>query len=253
MIVVVPVDPPREGLVLSSLVDETPLSAAAAVTLYEAAVVDVCWAVLESGGDLLVNYRDGDTLPDEFADGDPEAEVRALVVDALGDDALAGDDGEGVRFERQVGSSRAARIGNTVTHLLEREAADSVGVLEPTVPLVRRTEIDGAAMSVRRHDVVLGPSTEGQTYLAAFGEPIDFTGAYAVPEVATLAARANDAGLGVGFAPMLSTVATPAGLRSTVALLEARGIAGQPGGEATAAAVDELGLSVGTDGSLERA
>ncbi|NUC72324.1 hypothetical protein HTZ84_08375 [Haloterrigena sp. SYSU A558-1] len=256
MIVVVPVDPPREGLVLSSLVDETPLSAADAVALYEAAVADVCWAVAQSGGDLLVNYRDAETLPDEFtdSDADPEAEVRALVIDALGEDAIAGDGDRdaGVRFERQVGSSRAARIGNTVTHLLEREGADSVGVLEPTVPLVRRTEIDGAAMSVRRHEVVLGPSAEGRTYLAGFREAIDFAGAYATPEVTTLAARATDADFGVGFAPMLPTVDTPAGLRSTLALLEARRLADQPGSEATAAVVDELGLAVGDDGSLER-
>ena len=257
MIVVVPVDPPREGLVLSSRVDETPLSAADAVALYEATVADVCWAVAQSGGDLLVNYRDADTLPDEFvtdADSDPEAEVRALVIDALGEDAIAGDGDrdEGVRFERQVGSSRAARIGNTVTHLLEHEGADSVGVLEPTVPLVRRTEIDSVAMSVRRHEVVLGPSDEGRTYLAGFREAIDFADAYATPEVTTLASRATDADLGVGFAPMLPTVDTPAGLRSTLALLEARRLADQPGSEATAAVVDELGLAVGDDGSLER-
>ncbi|WP_126663503.1 hypothetical protein [Haloterrigena salifodinae] len=256
MIVVVPVDPPREGLVLSSLVDETPLSAADAVALYEAAVADVCWAVAESGGDLLVNYRDAETLPDEFAnaDSDPEAEVRTLVIDALGEDAIAGDGDRdaGVRFERQVGSSRDARIGNTVSHLLEREGADSVGVLEPTAPLVRRTEIDGVAMSVRRHEVVLGPSAEGRTYLAGFREAIDFADAYATPEVTTLATRATDAGFGVGFAPMLPTVDTPAGLRSTLALLEARRLADQPGSEATAAVVDELGLAIGDDGSLER-
>ena len=256
MIVVVPVDPPRDGLVLSSLAEQTPLAAAEAVTLYEAAVIDVCRAVDASGGELLVNYRDETTLPDEFDGGDPEAEVRALVTDALGDLETGSDDGphsdEGVRFERQVGSSYSARIGNTVTHLLEREDASSVGVLEPTTALVGRTQIDGAAMSIRRHDVVLGPSSGGQAYLAAFSEPIDFTDAYTAPELATLATRAADAGLGVGFAPMLPTIATPAGLRSTLGLLEARQIAGTPGAEATAAVVADLGLTVGEDGALER-
>ncbi|WP_408959072.1 hypothetical protein [Natrinema sp. 74] len=245
MIVVVPVDPPREGLVLSSLVETTPLSDAEAVSLYEAAVADVLRAVAGSGGDLLVNYRDAETLPEADADGDPEAEVRALALEALGEDA-------DVRFERQVGSSRSARIGNTVTHLLEREGAQSVGVLEPTVPLVNRTEIDGAAMSLRRHDVVLGPSSEGRTYFAGFAEPIDFTDAYATPELSTLARCGADADLGVGFSPMLPTVATPAGLRATLAALEARRAAGRPGAAATAALVDELGLQVGADGGLER-
>ncbi len=245
MIVVVPVDPPREGLALSSVVETTPLSAAEAVSLYEAAVADVLWAVTQSGGDLLVNYRDAETLPTEYTDGDPESEVRALSLEALGEDAE-------VRFERQVGSSRSARVGNTVTHLLEREDAQSVGVLEPTVPLVNRTEIDGAAMSLRRHDVVLGPSADGRTYFAGFSEPIDFEDAYATPELSTLAQRGADAGLGVGFSPMLPTVATPSGLRATVAGLEARRAAGRPGAEATAALVDDLGVRVGDDGRLER-
>jgi len=245
MIVVVPVAPPREGLVLSSLVEQSPLSAAEAVSLYEAAVADVLWAVASSGGDLLVNYRDAETLPDAHAEGDPEAEIRALVLDALGEDAE-------VRFERQVGSSRAARVGNTVTHLLEREGADSVGVLEPTAPLVARTEIDGAAMSLRRHGVVLGPSERGGTYFAGFAEPIDFTDAYATPALSTLAQRAADDGLGVGFAPMLPTVASPTGLQATVAGLEARQAADRPGAEATAALVDDLGIRVGADGDLER-
>ncbi|WP_455448468.1 hypothetical protein [Natrinema thermotolerans] len=246
MIVVVPVDPPRDGLVLSALADQSPLTDSEATSLYEAAVADVCRAVASSGGDLLVNYRDAGTLPETHADGDPEAEVRAPVVEALGEDAA-------VRFERQVGSSRSARVGNTVTHLLEQEEAQSVGVLEPTAPLVNRTEIDGAAMSLRRDDVVLGPSTGGSVYFAGFSEPIDFTDAHTPPELSTLARRGADAGLGVGFAPMLPTIRTPAGLRETIAGLEARRAAGRPSAEATAALVGELGLRVGEDGTLERA
>ncbi|AGB32396.1 hypothetical protein Natpe_2587 [Natrinema pellirubrum DSM 15624] len=246
MIVVVPVDPPRDGLVLSALADQSPLTDSEATALYEAAVADVCRAVASSGGDLLVNYRDAETLPETHADGDPEAEVRTLVIEALGEDAEA-------RFERQVGSSRSARVGNTVTHLLEQEGAQSVGVLEPTAPLVNRTEIDGAAMSLRRDDVVLGPSTGGSVYFAGFSEPIDFTDADATPALSTLARRGADAGLGVGFAPMLPTIRTPAGLRETIAGLEARRAAGRSGAEATAALVGELGLRVGEDGTLERA
>ncbi|ELY43452.1 hypothetical protein [Natronorubrum sulfidifaciens] len=256
MIVVVPVDPPRAGLVLSSLVEQTPLTDAEAVRLYEAAVSDVCWAVDASGGELLVNYRDETTLPETFADGDAKAEIRTLVADALGDLEAPDDDGphsdDGVRFERQVGSSHSARIGNTVTHLLEREDASSVGVLEPTAALVGRTQIDGAAMSIRRHDVVLGPTVDGRVYFAGFSEPIDFTDVYAGPELPTLATRADEAGLGTGFAPMLPTIATPAGLRSTLGLLEARRTAGTPGAAATAAVVDDLGLGIGEDGALER-
>ncbi|NKE36229.1 hypothetical protein GWG54_10445 [Natronococcus sp. JC468] len=244
MIVVVPVDPPREGLVLSSLADRTVLTEAEVRELYEASVVDVVRAVAASGGDLLVNYRDEDTLPDSIA-ADPEAEARELATAALGDL-------EDVRFERQVGSTRSARIGNTVTHLLEREEATSVGVLEPTAPLVVRTEIDGAAMSLRRHDVVLGPSSGGRTYFAGFSEPIDFADAHAVPELTTLAERADADGLDVGFAPAVPTIAIESGLCATIAGGRARAVADRSQGATTTAIADDLGLRVGEGGRIER-
>ena len=247
MIVVVPVDPPRDGLVLASLAERTPLSEAEARQLYEATTADVLQTVASSGGDLLVNYRDDETLPAEYNGGDPEAEVRSLV-----DDALTEESASNVRLERQVGSTRSARVGNTVTHLLEREETASVGVLEPTAPLVGRTEIDGAAMSIRRHDVVLGPSSSGRTYFAAFSDSIDFADADTVPELATLATRAADAGLDTGFAAMFPVVATEAGLCATVATLEAQRAAGRIQALETAAVIDELGLRVGDDERLER-
>lgn len=268
MIVVVPVDPPRPGLVCERLVEETSLTPEGAARLYEAAVQDVCTAAVASGGDLLVNYRDEETLPnssdEEGVDdggpaGDAETEIRALVEDALGFDFdLESDDGSDgeteVRFERQVGSSRSARIGNTVTHLLEREGADSVAVLEPTAPLVGRTEIDSGAMSLRRYDVVLGPSSGGRTYLAGFTRPVDFTDAYARPELElqALAQRAEEASLEVGLAQAVPTIATESGLCATIATLEARRVAGRPGGDATATVIAELGLSIGDGGRLER-
>ncbi len=246
MLIVVPVDPPRNGLVLSTLVDRTCLSESEAAALYEAAVVDVLRAVDSSGGDLLVNYRDAETLPDRHAHGDPEVAVRSIAESALADT-------EDVRFERQVGSTHAARVGNTVTHLLEQEDLASIGVLEPTTPLVGRTQIDGAAMSIRRNDVVLGPSSGGRVYFAAFAEPIDFTDAYETPALSTLADRTAAAGHDLGFAPMLPTIASEQGLCATIAMLDARKQADQPGGEATAATIDTFGLQVGADGTIDRA
>ncbi|SFB95806.1 hypothetical protein SAMN05444422_103237 [Halobiforma haloterrestris] len=253
MIVVLPVDPPREGLVLPALVERTPLSAADAVALYEAAVSDTVRAAADSGGDLLVNYRDAGTLPVEYAGDDrpdPESEIRDLVADALADAAI---DLADVRFERQVGSTRSARVGNTVTHLLEREEAGSAGILEPTAPAVGRSEIDGAAMALRRHDVVLGPSSGGHTYLAAFGvaEPIDFADAYAPPSHATLANRVGEAGVDLGFAPMVPTVSTPSGLAATTATLEARAVAGRLTATATKATLEEIGVTVGDGDEIE--
>ncbi|THE64368.1 hypothetical protein D8Y22_13215 [Salinadaptatus halalkaliphilus] len=248
MIVVVPVDPPRAGLVLSSLVETMPLSESDAVALYEAAVSDVVSAVAASGGELLINYRDETTLPDAVGDESAESAVREAV-----DTALKGVDVDDVRFERQVGSNRSARVGNTVTHLLEREGADSVGVLEPTVPLIERSDVDQTAMALRRDDVVLGPSSEGDVYMMAATDTIDFTDAYATTPLSTLARRGADAQLRVGFSSMRPSIGTPSGLRETIAILEARQAAGRRGGEATAAALADLGVSVGDGGTLERA
>ncbi|EMA44428.1 hypothetical protein [Halobiforma nitratireducens] len=248
MIVVVPVDPPREGLVLSELVERTPLTDADAAVLYEAAVTDVVRTVADSGGELLVNYRDAETLPATDTGGDapdPETEIRDLVAAALED---APRDIEDVRFERQVGSTRSARIGNSVTHLLESEDVASVGVVEPTAPAVERSQIDGAAMGLRRHEAVFGPSSGGRTYLSAFREPIDFEDAYAPPSHATLATRATDAGLEFGFAPMIPTIATPDGLAATLATLETRALADRLLSTATPAVLEELGVRVTDDG-----
>lgn len=235
MIVVVPVDPPRDGLVLSSLVARTPLSPADARRLYEASTKDVLRAVASSGADVLVNYRDEGTLPEEHADGASEADVRALAVDALG---------EAPRMEVQVGSTRSARMGNTVSHLLNREDAASVAVVEPTAALVGRTEIDGAAMSLRSKDVLVGPSTGGSVHLAGFSAPIDFTDVYTAPELTSFARRAHGDGLEVGIAPAVPTIATEAGLCETIAGLEARRTTPLAVPGETAAVLEDLELAV---------
>lgn len=230
MIVVVPIDPSRDRTPLPGL--EGVLEPAERRQLYEAAAEDVARAVTESGGELLVNYREDD-------DDGGEAAARDVLADVSLDEA---------RVERQVGSTRSARMGNTVTHLLREEEAASVGILEPTAALVARTEIDGAAMKIRGNDVVLGPAPGGAVYLAAFAEPINFTDAYTPPILATIARKAADADLGIGFAPMLPTVETETGLRSTLAGIEARRAAGRPVPEATAAVLE--GLAFATDNAI---
>jgi glycosyltransferase A (GT-A) superfamily protein (DUF2064 family) len=230
-------DPPRPGLVLSDLVDGGPLTAEEAADLYAAMLKDTFTAVDRSGGDLLVNYRPDDLLPptSRGEDVDAEAEVRALAADALADL----DD---VRFEVQVGSSYAARAGNTVTHLLREEDADSVAVVRGTAPFLTRSTIDSAAMKLRSTPVVLGPAPEGRVFYAAFTEPIDFTDAFDAPEVTTLAARGDEAGLGVDFLPMQPALRTPDDLDTVLPLIAARRDAGRIVPKATAPLVAELGL-----------
>ncbi|WP_435332658.1 DUF2064 domain-containing protein [Haloarchaeobius sp. TZWWS8] len=240
-LVVLLADPPREGLCLPRLAEETPLSAAEAADCYRAMLADAMVAAESSGGELLVNYRSDDLLPDEFAgtgDADAESEVRAVAEEALGDAA------EEIRFEVQVGSTYDGRVGNTVLHLLDTEEHASVLVVDATAPLVGRKDIDNASMKLRRYDAVFGPATDGRVWGVAFTEPVDFDGAFAPPTVETLTDRALDAGLDVDFLPHYPTVESGRDLCTVVSLVRARQRAGRIVPEHTTAFFDDLGLSV---------
>ncbi|MFD1571739.1 DUF2064 domain-containing protein [Halorubrum laminariae] len=237
-VVVVLAKPPREGLVATGIAESTPLSTAEAAELYEALFRDAVLAVDRSGGDLLVNYPVDDDLPAEHrTDIAPEAELRSLVADTLGGT-------EDVRFERQVGSSFGARAGNTVTHLLREENADSVAVVTPSAPLFSRTLVDSAAMKLRTNEVVLGPSTRGRTYYAGFTEPIDFDGAFDAPSLPTLAARGRDAGLDVEFVEPAPSLSDGGDLLDAIPMLRARFAAERVVPDHTAAFVHDHGLDV---------
>ncbi len=245
-VVVVMATPPREGLVATGLAESTPLSTAEAAELYEALFRDAVLAVDRSGGELLVNYPVDDDLPaDHRTDTSPEAELRALVADTLGGT-------EDARFERQVGSSFGARAGNTVTHLLREEGADSVAVVTPSAPMLSRTVIDSAAMKLRTNAVVLGPSTRGRTYFAGFTEPIDFDGAFEPPSLPTLASRGRDAGHDVEFLASSPSMIDGDDLLDAVPVLRARFTAQRVVPDYTAAFVDEYGLDVVVEDDEER-
>ncbi|WP_284013945.1 hypothetical protein [Halobaculum litoreum] len=242
-VVAVLADPPRPGLVLSDLVETTPLSAADAAALYAATLKDTMRAVERSGGDLLVNVRPDDLLPDEHVDDtSSEAELRALAGDAL-------EDVTDARFEPQVGSTFSARAGNTATHLLREEGVDSVAVTRGTAPLLTRPVVDSAAMKLRQHQTVLGPSTRGRTYYAGFTAPVDYADAFEGPELETLVDRANDAGHAVDFLPLHVGVETAADLRDLLPVLWARIAAERVVPEHTATFVHDRGLRV-RDGAV---
>lgn len=274
-------DPPRAGRCLPALVEEDVCTAAEAADLYGAMVQDAAVAVARSGGDLLVNHppasdfqatRDPDAEStdvagsDDVADSDdvagsdddtgtgpvdPEAALRDLLGDVLAQvDGI--DDVDDVRFEVQVGATGAARIGNTVTHLLEAEGATSAAVLRPTAPLVDRTVIDAAAMKLRRNQVVLGPATEGRIYVAGFTDPIDFEDALAPPPVETLADRGAGADLGVGFEAVSPLLETPGDVGTVLPLLRARERTAQPVPAATARALDRIGVTRRDRGATPR-
>ncbi|GGI97901.1 hypothetical protein GCM10008995_04750 [Halobellus salinus] len=241
-VVAVLADPPRPGLLLPRLATTSPLSEAEAASLAAAMLKDTLRAVEASGGDLLVNYRPDDLLPDRHVRPDESAEA---AVRSLADDAL--DDPEAARFEVQVGSTRSARAGNTVTHLLETEGVQSAAVVRGDTPLLRRSTIDSAAMNLRTNEVVLGPSTDGRVYYAGFTAPIDFEGAFVEPTLETLVDGANDAGHDTEFLAMFPTIRTGADLATLVSSVRARWQAGRVVPEHTATFVVEHGLTVAND------
>jgi hypothetical protein len=232
-------DPPRPGLVLPDLVDATSLSPTEAADLYTALTKDTVRAVVDSGGELIVNYR-----PDEALDGEgAETEVREVVADVV--------DPAEVRFEKQVGESFAGRAGNTATHLLETEEVASVAITRPEAAFLARPEIDGAAMKLRSTDAVVAPAPGGRVYFAAFGEPIDFADCYAPPAFETLTNRVLDASLDVQFLETKPYLETAADLADVVTSVRTRRKAGGLVPRALAEWVEDAGLVVEvTDGGL---
>lgn len=208
--VVVLAEPPAAGDPLPELDDA--LTTEQRQSLYRAMLADVCTALQHGEADLVVNYPPAERTPDGV---DPETAVQDVIGPAVPE---PGD----VRYEVQVGETRASRIGNAVTHLLETEGEPTAGFVEPTAPFLRREHVGNAAMSLRSSEVVLGPSTDGRIYFGAFQEPIDFENAFASPAIETLTGRAVSAGQAVDFLPMLPRVETERDLATAAPLLRSR-------------------------------
>jgi 2-phospho-L-lactate guanylyltransferase (CobY/MobA/RfbA family) len=236
--VVVLADAPGDTAPLGALVPDL-LAAPEARALSRAMLADICEAIQDGEGDVLVNYPDGEGT-------DAEAELRAFLDGALSD---AG----GVRYEPQVGTSRAARTGNALTHLLTEEGEESVAVVDPTALFLRREHVGSAAMKLRSSDVVVGPAPGGRVTFAGFRAPVDFADIYTAPAVETVTRRAREAGLDVDFLPMMPLLASPGDLSTAVSVLTARREAGRLVPSRTAGLFDEWGLTVGADGRVSHA
>ncbi|MEF8775840.1 MAG: DUF2064 domain-containing protein [Haloarculaceae archaeon] len=244
-VAVVLAEPPVAGVPLPGLVDSV-LDGNERARLYRAMLADASRALQEGGADLLVNYRPsdqveatGDADPSVGPDGDvdSEREVREALRDLI-------PRPEEARYEVQVGTTLAGRVGNTVSHLLDQEGADSVAVVDPRAPFFDRAAVGQATMKLRSADLVLGPAPGGRVYYIGFTDTVDFDDALASPAVETLTDRAVDAGLEVDFLPVQPVVEQPADLVDLVAGLRARRRAERRLPAATAAVVDELDLRV---------
>lgn len=232
-------DPPIEGVVGEQLVAGTPFDPDEGLELYEAMLSDVCRAVEASSAGLLVNYRPADQLAVE--DAAPQDALEAVVSQAV-------DDPDAVRYEVQVGSTVSARVGNTVTHLLETEDTGSVHVVRPTVPLLTRHGIDSASMKLRRSDVVLAPASRGRVGYAGFSAPVNFEGVYDPPAIESLVDGAASAGLEVDFLQSQTVLETGTDLESVVPIVRARVQADRLHPTDTAAWIEEYGVRVVEDG-----
>lgn len=194
------------------LSDLPPLSADDARTLYCASLADICETVINGGADLLVNYPD----PEGFDEGvDPEAELRSVLETEL-------SESDAVRYEVQVGETKAGRVGNTLTHLLETEDEATVAVVDPYAPLIAREHIGTLAMKLRTSNVVLGPAQGGRLSVAGFDKLLDFEDSYEMPAVETMTNRALEEGLDVEYLPVLPRIDTIEGLATARSLVRAR-------------------------------
>lgn len=230
--VVVLADDPTSPAPLEPFVPDV-LSTDEAAALSRAMLADVCEVVQTGQADLLVNYPERD---DDSVDADT---TETALQEFLGGELR---DPDAVRYEPQVGSSRAARVGNALTHLLEEEGEDSVAVAASTAPLLRREHIGSVAMKLRTSEVVLGPAPGGRITLAAFREPVDFADIYASPALATFARRSVEANLDVEFLPMTALLETPADLQTVMPVLDARLAADRLVPPRTTARLEELGV-----------
>lgn len=227
------------------------LSPAERQALAGAMLADVGATVQHGNADLLVNYKAGTEDDGEGAkattddeDG-PSERLQSILAEAVPDPSA-------VRYEPQVGRSRAARVGNALTHLLEDEDIDSVGVVEPTAIFLRREHVGQFAMKVRTSDVVVGPAPGGRVAFAGFGTPIDFTDYDVHPAVETVTERAVSRDLVVDYLPLTPVLQSETDLETVVSLLSARRRAGRAVPPRTTAQLEEWGLTVESDGCITR-
>lgn len=229
-------DPPRPGLALSTLVSAGVLETDAAATLAGAMLQDAAVGAVNSGGELLVNHPTDEQLPaNHGADPAPVDELRELLAGVVGDL-------ESVRFEPQVGATRAARIENTVGHLLDEEGVTSVAVLDGRAPTLDRTGLDGAAMKLRRSEVVVAPAPGGRVAYLGLTERLDLADLELPFELTAIVDRAIGSGYDVDFLPVHPRVDDEAGLETLTGLVAARRTARRRVPERTAAVLDSLGF-----------
>lgn len=196
--VVLPLVPPDRQAARSAL----PTTDAIA-DLFHATSADAATAVHESGGDLA------------FAVADDAARTFA---DTLSRSALP--DAEVLRLELDVDTG-IADVGPALRAIRDHSDAASVGVIDPSVGLARRTHLDTAAMRLRREDVVIGPTPGGGWWYLGTRVGADELPEVLGDSVVGLLDGLDPDTLEVGFLPLLPIIEDDADLGGLRELLGA--------------------------------
>lgn len=136
--VVVVVEPSDDHRIVSTVSRQYGVADQAALDVYRGVLMDLCRAAAGSNADLAVAAPAGDVRA-------PDA--RALLQDAIG----ASADGAVLEYD----PARGPRPDDVAAE------EGAVTLLLPRSPLIRRTHLDSAAMRLRRHDTVIGPTARG--------------------------------------------------------------------------------------------
>ncbi len=224
--VVVPLVPPRLRAARSNIGHDDAIA-----DLYHATTADAATAVDESGGQLVLAVgqdSDASAFASEFpATVFPDADIDELSLDEEGQ-SLA-----------DAAALRAIRAHSD---------AATVGIIDPSVGLIRRRHLDTAAMRLRREDVVIGPTPEGGWYYVGTGLEAEELPDMLDPSLDRLMDELDE-DLDIGFLPLLPVIRADHHLAGVGSLLEAMDRSGRRIAPYTRAWLESHGETVATDTS----
>lgn len=228
--------PPRNASrIASALARSTALSVTEASDLLLHVAKDAIRAVDRSGGDLVMLVPPEASSEEVFGWEDPRAEARRLAEEVITAETAP------TVFEPPESEARRS-IAAVLSSLFRSTSAASAAILRPITPLVQRRHLDAAAMRLRTHDVVIGPSTGSRWYFAGVSDELTLPVAGADEHLTTLALAANETDRSLDLLPILPGVLTDRGLAGVVSILEASLLAEKDVAPATHGWIDEVGL-----------
>lgn len=207
--IAVPCPPPGADRIHDRLATETDLDDQAIASLIAAVCQDACRAAVESGGEAVAVPLDPVTAIPGWGD-------VAGTVETIADSV---DDGGALPVGPTVDSGGAWAV-RALSIASDRSEAASIAILAPLSPMIQRRHVDAAAMRLRSHDVVLGPTSGSGWYFLGLDRAIDQGLPDAIRHVHAVARRAVDDGRSLGTIPFLPGYRSGEELEGVIALLE---------------------------------